>query len=598
MSDSSKNKILDIVKYLPIFVYIVIIPLVTKSKLAKYNFKFKDLYIGNHIDVFNYYKAKLIIYFAIVSFLILLYLFFKNKEKYKKILFQKKYLIIVFMAVMVIISHLFSKFPKISSRGFYTKFENTYVYLSYLFMVVYTSVIIKEKKGLTILSYMIVFSGIIMSIIGVMQYLKVDPLRFEFFRKNFLQINGKGNVNYKMPLGRVYLTIYNPNYVGTYVGMIFSYLLGIIIFFEDKILKFFSLILLPFLGLILIGSKSDAGLLTVSVVTLIFIFHNIYIFIKSDKKDIKVFIIIGILLISSFVTYKKVPEIKKMVNELKVEKNIIYGLVGIEIDNENKRQLNLKYRTKDKTYDYKIKFNTQNNQFNLQVYDSNEKVLKTENLENGSYKVIDDIIKKFNILVNKEKINNKNYIAMRIKIDNRPWDFLVNKNGFNAIRRKGENIIPVDLSIAKGTKFFDGYEKIGSTRGYIWSRSIPLIDKFVFIGGGADTYPIYFPQNDRAIKDKIGNRYIVVDKPHNIYIYYIFSFGLLFLIAFIYLNLYTVYGNIKTFNKLYYPAIYLIISYLIVGVFNDSSVTVSPIFWCVLGYLLGSTNNTLQNKNV
>ena len=44
-------------------------------------------------------------------------------------------------------------------------------------------------------------------------------------------------------------------------------------------------------------------------------------------------------------------------------------------------------------------------------------------------------------------------------------------------------------------------ERLGSGRGYIWSRSIPLIKQAGFMGLGADTYPEYFPQNDFKGKD-------------------------------------------------------------------------------------------------
>ncbi len=41
-------------------------------------------------------------------------------------------------------------------------------------------------------------------------------------------------------------------------------------------------------------------------------------------------------------------------------------------------------------------------------------------------------------------------------------------------------------------KVLPGYEKFASGRGFIWSRSIPLLKDSVFIGYGADTYPLIF----------------------------------------------------------------------------------------------------------
>ena len=79
---------------------------------------------------------------------------------------------------------------------------------------------------------------------------------------------------------------------------------------------------------------------------------------------------------------------------------------------------------------------------------------------------------------------------------------------------------------------FEGKEKIGSSRGYIWSRSIPLLKNTKILGHGPDTFAIYFPQNDVSGKYyAYGEMWHNVDKPHSLYLQVGINTGIISLIA-------------------------------------------------------------------
>ena len=85
---------------------------------------------------------------------------------------------------------------------------------------------------------------------------------------------------------------------------------------------------------------------------------------------------------------------------------------------------------------------------------------------------------------------------------------------------------------------FEGKEKIGSSRGYIWSRTFPLLENCLITGYGPDTFTYIFPQNDVLAKyysyEQFGQGfYVTVDKPHNMYIQIFYSSGLIALLAFL-----------------------------------------------------------------
>lgn len=155
---------------------------------------------------------------------------------------------------------------------------------------------------------------------------------------------------------------------------------------------------------------------------------------------------------------------------------------------------------------------------------------------------------------------------------------------------------------------FEGKEKIGSSRGYIWSRTLPLLKNCLITGYGPDTYAYIFPQNDYLAKyysyqDFGEGFYITVDKPHNLYLQIFFSNGLIALIAFLaivifYLvDCFRLYALRKEYRseQIMGAAVMLgIVGYLAAGLFNDSVVHVAPVFWILLG--TGAALNTINRR--
>jgi O-antigen ligase len=150
-------------------------------------------------------------------------------------------------------------------------------------------------------------------------------------------------------------------------------------------------------------------------------------------------------------------------------------------------------------------------------------------------------------------------------------------------------------------KAFENYEHLGSGRFYIWSRSIPLLKKTWLIGYGPDHFTYNFPQTDYVGKNMQNMRMVntVVDKPHNMYLQYAINIGvipLLILLAFWGMLLFELF---KIVQKEELDDIYLtvaaaafssIIGFMAVGMFNDSTVNVSSVFWGIVGLGLAVVN--------
>ncbi len=81
---------------------------------------------------------------------------------------------------------------------------------------------------------------------------------------------------------------------------------------------------------------------------------------------------------------------------------------------------------------------------------------------------------------------------------------------------------------------FDRHLGFANGRGYIWACSLPLIGRHLFLGSGADTFMLVFPQKDYAGKVTSGGAVsTIVDKAHSLYVQMAVTTGAVSLIAFI-----------------------------------------------------------------
>ena len=156
---------------------------------------------------------------------------------------------------------------------------------------------------------------------------------------------------------------------------------------------------------------------------------------------------------------------------------------------------------------------------------------------------------------------------------------------------------------------FVGKEKLASSRGYIWSRTLPMLKDCLLLGKGPDTFVFNFPQNDL-----IGKLYAydsateIVDKPHDLYLQIATSNGLIALLAFLGIIIIYIVDSIKLYalktkfteSEIVGISTFLgVIGYLFAGIFNDSLISVAPVFWIVFGVGIAINYiNRSKNKEI
>jgi len=131
-------------------------------------------------------------------------------------------------------------------------------------------------------------------------------------------------------------------------------------------------------------------------------------------------------------------------------------------------------------------------------------------------------------------------------------------------------------------------DRLFSNRGFIWSRTLPLLTDHWIWGDGPATFPLFFPQRDFLGKLEIGvPADLIVDRPHSYYLQVAQSTGWLSLLAL--LALFFTFFRRAVVRLRDERSDYLLAAtaasagYLTAALFNDSMVGVAPVFWIILG---------------
>jgi hypothetical protein len=180
------------------------------------------------------------------------------------------------------------------------------------------------------------------------------------------------------------------------------------------------------------------------------------------------------------------------------------------------------------------------------------------------------------------------YCLFRLTDHEMEWPFAIRADGVyyhNQLRKyvKLEKIPSVGWTDNPG---------FGSGRGYIWSRTIPMISKTIVVGHGADTFCVYFPHKDYVGKYNAGwNINTIVDKPHNMYFASAVGTGLISTLTLIALFLMYAIQCIQIYWKDEYNdfssitgvGVFLgVMGFVISGFVDDSTVSVMPMFYGLL----------------
>ena len=599
-----KDKSIDF--FFPIALVLGIIPLIVRMAVVHLDATNVDLYgVTTQTDLFSQKKAFYLLIFSIILVILGIVFFKKIFEKKDKII----NLILIASGVFIlftILSAVFSKYNQAAFWGAYDRAEGLITIICYKILFIYSIYTFKKTDNYKYLVVPIIILVIINSFLGIFQYFGHDLIKTEL-GKTIVIPSKYRTPNMELSLlyeaGKLYGTLFHYNYVGSFVAICLPILLCAIAYEYDVAYKL-SLMASVLLSVwLLLGSTSRAGLIGVSM-SIVFAIIIFWKLVLKKWKSILITIIslliicIGLNFVTKGSIFNRLPylvsDITTIFNDTSdfnykdhiPVKDIKTLDKTIEIIFQND---SLKIALGDGQYTFK------NSKDEVIEFDRNKNILTTANeaFKNVSFsfgKLSDKSTRSDGLLMS---INGKETFMFKLQDD----------NSLQLIDPSTQKDIILEDPEAIG---FKGKEKLGSARGYIWSRSLPLLKENLILGSGPDSFIYRFPQNDL-----LGKYYAyedpntTVDKPHNLYLQIALNEGLIALIAFLAIIIIYIVDSLKLYAfKNDYDKSHIIgigtclgvIGYLFAGIFNDSVVSVAPVFWIVLG--VGVAINYLNRKEL
>lgn len=544
-----------------------------------------DWFSTNDTEYDFFLKCKMIgiIIIACVMLAAGLWQFYKKRSIY--VPYLKENLSIMICAGVYIVAAFISSVTAADVAGafggMYAQHEPFPVLAGYMIFLVFAYIFINSENAVKSFLQLFMWGVALISFLGVLQFLACDFFT-TYMGKSiitmFSQI-GAESISLSFEPGRVYMTLYNPNYVGSYVALVLPVIIAGI-FIMDKIWQKTVMGLIAAMLLVcLIGSASTTGM-TAVVLCLILTFVLCILLLKKFRKYIGIMFVLSALclIVIGVVNRERINEAidkYRLTDDVRILNSIEIGKEEIKIDYKD-------------TILYASCNISDEGRMNLDIYDENHEKLSFGYDQTTDMIVSNDEFYK-DICFSGAGIDDGS-IGFNV-ICGSTYTFLYDKDSneycyYNVYGKKTTDIVK-SKSIG-----FEGHEQFASNRGFIWSRSIPLLFDNILYGCGPDNFVYEFPNNDYVAMNNNTYSTQVVTRPHNMYLQIGVQTGVISLVAVI--ALYMIY-LIKTVGLLlrtknisgaYIMSMATLVGsfgYMICGLANDSTVCVAPVFWVLLG---------------
>jgi hypothetical protein len=591
-----ENKKLSVAYFLPLLLIAGLVPLIVYAKYVDLQGTTQSLYWTGqrqYLDFFSYWKSMWVVILTAVALIFYVVLYKQKKLPFKDL--KQYYIPLGIYAICVILSTIFSIDTQTALWGFVDMYQGMFVLLSYVLITFLTINFVNSERDLTLFVKAFLFLMIVEGLLGITQY-----FGFDFFQTklgNHLIIPGNlqvDNLSFSFGPKTIYGTLFNTNFVGSFATLMLPLSIAFLLGANEKKQRIISATAVVLMIFVWIGCNSRAGYLGVAVAAIFALWLFRKVFIKHWKISVSllaVFIVllVGLNVVSEGALFRRLKtfNVIEQINIIKTNDETDFKFKSIELGKDtisietNRQVLNMKV-DKDKLF----------------FFDENMNELELE--VKGNNILLNDFDKYWHI--HNITIPEK-YPGVTVTTH---WgwgttNYYIAQNGIKVLGSGGRIVDPI---VADRFKPLDGLESFMSGRGYIWSRSIPMLKTYLIKGSGPDNYPITFPQDDFIAKLNIHmDANMVIDKPHNMFLQIGINTGIISLIALITVWIIYIISSLKLYSKITFDTIdkivgasclVSIIGYLVAAMFNDNIVSVSPLFWIILG--IGISINIRQQK--
>lgn len=597
MSNNYKSKKQSHYLLLPIILTLVVVPLV--SRIYSYDPKLSSYaWFPNETTTYDFFLFYRSIVFIILSAFMCGYIIYKAIQEKKQMKFAPIFIPLGIYAILCLLSSIFSDYISTCFRGGYDRFESILVVLGYCLTAYYTYLCINTEETVKKIIHWWMIALVILCLLGLSQ-----AFSYDFYQTplGHALIAGGVNLKFNFEPGRVYMSLFNPNYVGPFVALTFP-IVFILTFHKKKMGEIiFFLLLCAGLLFCLLGSQSRNGILSLGIALFVLLLLYRKELLKRWKIALPIFLVfIGVLFLFNL-----------------LNKNVLINRITSMFHSSAEAPPLSEIDTTNQTI--KITYNNELLFAEYSIGESNPLSLKDKNGEPISFLAEEDTTifpdnPSITYHVTDERFPNFTFTVVASDETNTSYVIQINTNGsiWNIIKQVGNddyyfynNLEKFDFLRPIKSALPPEFESFGSGRGYIWSRSLPLLKDSLLLGSGQDTFTLVFPQDDYVGKENNGYTNVFITKPHNTYLLTAIQTGIPSLIALLLFYFIYLIGSIRIYwncNRTSFltqvgTGIFIgSIGYLISGFANDSDIAYSTSFWVFIG--MGIAINQMVKKQI
>ena len=498
-------------------------------------------------------------------------------NKFSEWAFSKEQLVFALslfgLAFLYLLSALTADHPMLAFLGYPGRYEGLLIHFCYFILSLAALFFVRDRRSARVLLCALLGSSLLISLTGMMQFWGHDFWATGIGR--WVGTLGKlaefrNSLKFPANDGWNATSLYNTNYVGSYMAMLMPICVGLCFAQKEILVKGILGGLSVVFFLQLYASYSRAGLIATGAG----LFLMALIGWKDSFKQWKVWLCLG-------VSYGGVVFGMNMLDGGRNIKRL--NLAGAEVKGASSKDRYVSFEkvglgAKMVTQTETLVFQTDGQK----IWFEKSPGEKLEAEEKNFVITLKDPIYKDYSFVWFEDVKT---LRMHRGDDLLFWSVQPNGLFVKGFRNKLHPVEEIPQWV------FHGRDAMMSGRAFIWSRSLPLLKDTLWLGKGPDTYPAYFPQGDfRGQLNVLGKMTWIVDKPHNFYIQISHAAGLPALVVFLALMIWLVLrlvGFRETrlvqvdWAKLGLGA--ALGAYCLSVIFNDSLVSVAPVFWTLVG---------------
>lgn len=577
---------------LPVAVWIILIPIIEKAKvypnpLMECSWYSNEEYLS---DIFLYYKAVCVVAIGILMLAFLVWQVKSMKKSGLTLIDFKIFIPAIAYLAFVLFSSLLSEYGYFCVHGMPEHLESVWVWISYIIALIYCCYIVVAQCPEKTLNLYMYIGAALVGLVCVLQFFKIDIYQL---------LRGGEEYTLTFEEGMVYGSFYSPNYVGYYVLLVSPLFILFLILSKDWKARVISAVLAIAMLIALVGARSTTSVIIYVAVCM---FAAMFLLLKHLKENRRLYIpLIAIAILVSCACVFAIPKINTYMRSCDTEKKDLENIFTLD------ECVEVDYRGQ-KLY---VDMIPADNGFAFNITDQNQVPVSLQYMESENgyyyYQFMDERFAELS-LAPARITKDPDLYGFALFLEDKNWCFTnqLTEDGtyYYYTDTKKLTKLTEDTPSANFTPLINK-SSLANGRGYIWNKTITLLKDYLFLGSGADTFALAFPNDD--IVDRFNNGYgsMIITKPHSLYLQIAVQSGILSLVCFLIFYAWYFIESLRLYfrKRLDNPveingfAIMLgTFGYMLSGLTNDSTVTVAPLYWAMLGIGIG-INHHVKTKS-